>query len=56
MAGANHLKILIDDYRRKKMMSYAYKTGKIFSKCHFLVELPINYKNKKKNYTKRNKF
>lgn len=44
LSGANHLQILIDDYKGKKISSYNYKIGKTFAKFDSLVEVPFNYK------------
>ncbi len=40
LAGANHVQMLLDDYRGMPLQPYAYQIGKAFAKCDTLVEVP----------------
>lgn len=41
LAGANHVRMLIDDYLGQPIGIYSYKTNLAFAKCDFLVEVPF---------------
>lgn len=42
LAGANHVQMLIDDYRDKPLSDYVYRVGQGFAKCDTLVEIPVS--------------
>ncbi|NWN81512.1 MAG: hypothetical protein HLX48_00750 [Halomonas sp.] len=41
LAGANHVKMLLDDYQERALGEYSYAVGKGFAKYDTLVEVPI---------------
>src|SRR5690554_7038925 len=42
LAGADHVRMLLDDYQGLPLTPYGYQVGKAFAKCDTLVEVPLD--------------